>query len=147
MIIAADRDQDQNQGLDQVLMSEIGAEDVEAKHQAIKSEEAEIKKIKIVNTLKIRKRRSIKNIDIDLLPILIRDRFMFNRINKYFINITQNFIIFWIGFFLNRLWKLKIFYLLTYFLVFFIQSNYKFDPLRILLLKFDYGLNLVIYLI
>jgi hypothetical protein len=64
-------------------MSEIDAEDVEAKHQAIKSEEAEIKKIKIVNIPKIRKRRSIKSIDIDLLPILIRDRFMFNRINKY----------------------------------------------------------------
>lgn len=59
MIIAADRDQDQNQGLDQVLMSEIGAEDVEAKHQAIKSEEAEIKD-KDRKHSKDKKRRSIK---------------------------------------------------------------------------------------
>jgi hypothetical protein len=75
MIIVEDPDQDQ--GLDQVLMKGIDAEDVGANHQAIKNknEEAEIKKIRTENILKmIKRRRSIKNINTDLLQILIHDR-------------------------------------------------------------------------
>ena len=64
------------EGLDlgQAQIDETDVEDVEARHQVLKREEADIKKIKTVNILKIKKRRSIKSINVDLLQILSHDK-------------------------------------------------------------------------
>jgi len=62
MIIVEGLDLDLNLSLDlgQAQIDETDVEDVEARHQVLKREEADIKKIKTVNILKIKKRRSIK---------------------------------------------------------------------------------------
>jgi hypothetical protein len=72
MIIVEGLDLDLNLSLDlgQAQIDETDVEDVEARHQVLKREEADIKKIKTVNILKIKKRRSIKSINVDLLQIL-----------------------------------------------------------------------------
>jgi|688.fasta_scaffold307256_1 hypothetical protein len=76
MIIVEGLDLDLNLSLDlgQAQIDETDVEDVEARHQVLKREEADIKKIKTVNILKIKKRRSIKSINVDLLQILSHDK-------------------------------------------------------------------------
>lgn len=76
MIIVEGLDLDLNLSLDlgQAQIDETDVEDVEARHQVLKREEAGIKKIKTVNILKIKKRRSIKSINVDLLQILSHDK-------------------------------------------------------------------------
>jgi hypothetical protein len=76
MIIVEGLDLDLNLSLDlgQAQIDETDVEDVEARHQVLKREEADIKKIKTVNILKIKKRRSIKRINVDLLQILSHDK-------------------------------------------------------------------------